>query len=267
MADVLGIKAQDNRQLFEVLADQDLLLVPDNCEHLLGAYAQLTDALLRRCRRVQVLATSREPLGVDGERVFRVPSLSPPEHVEAVSDLAGSEAVNLLIERAQAHTSGFALSEETAPLAAAVCRRLDRMPLAIELAAARLASMSLSHLLDRLEHRFAVLIGGSRTALPRQQTLAATMGWSYDLLNPEEQALLCRLSVFAGSFDLEAAEAVSSSDDIEPLAVADLIGSPVDKSLVIADPSGSDMRYRLLETIRHYGADRFAETDPSEGDR
>jgi predicted ATPase/class 3 adenylate cyclase len=244
--------------LVDALAPQDVLIVLDNCEHLIGACAKSADAVLRRCPRVHLLATSREPLGIGGETVYRVPPLSLPAAGGGVSAAEPSDAVTLFAERAREQGAFLALDEETGPLVASICRRLDGMPLAIELAAARLRSLSLAGLRDRLDQRFRLLTGGSRTALPRQQTLRATVEWSHSLLTGAEQVLLRRLSVFAESFDLDAAEGVCGFGDIEAFDVAGLLGSLVDKSLVVAEPAGAALRYRLLETIRQFAAERLA---------
>ena len=269
VADALGVKEQAGRSIHDVLvaalSDQHVLIVLDNCEHLIGACAKLAETLVRNCPKVYLLATSRETLGIDGERIFRVPSLTvPPEGADETSDLAASGATTLFVERAHALATGFTVTDDAAPLVAAICRRLDGMPLAIELAAARLRSMSLSHLHDRLDQRFRLLTGGSRTALPRQQTLRAMVDWSYDLLNGFEQAVLRRLSVFVGGFELEAAESVCGFGDLEVFDVADLLGSLVEKSLVVADPMATSVRYRLLETIRQYGAEKMGTLDGDE---
>ncbi len=218
------------------------------------------EAILRRCPRVHLLATSREPLGIGGEIIYRVPSLSLSDPGDADAGTPEScDAVALLAERARAHGVALAVDEQAGPVVVSVCRRLDGMPLAIELAAARLRSMSLAELHDRLDQRFRLLTGGSRTALERQQTLRATVAWSYSLLTGAEQLLLGRLSVFAGGFGLGAAEAVCGSGGLDVLDVASLLGSLVDKSLVVAEPAGGTLRYRLLETIRLFAAERFVE--------
>jgi predicted ATPase/class 3 adenylate cyclase len=246
--------------LTDALALQEVLVVVDNCEHLIGGCAKTAEAIVRRCPRVRLLATSREPLGVGGEVIYRVPSLSLPAPDDTGPAAAGScDAVALFADRARAHGVALSVDGQTAPLVVSVCRRLDGMPLAIELAAARLRSMSLSELHDRLDQRFGLLTGGSRTALKRQQTLRATIEWSYSLLNGAEQGLLARLSVFAGSFDLDAAEGVCGFGDLEVPEVAGLLGSLVDKSLVVAEPAAMALRYRLLETIRLFAAERLAE--------
>jgi predicted ATPase/class 3 adenylate cyclase len=263
--DALGIAAQPGRPVLETLLDalafQDVLIVLDNCEHLIGGCAKTADAIVRRCPRVHLLATSREPLGIGGEIIYRVPPLSLPRPGDTGLPAAGSsDAVALFLERARAQGARLVVDEVTAPLVVSICRRLDGLPLAIELAAARLRSLSLSALADRLDQRFGLLTGGSRTAAARQQTLQATVEWSYSLLNRAEQLLLGRLAVFADSFDLDAAEAVCGFGGIGASDVVGLLGSLVDKSLVVADPAGPGLRYRLLETIRQFAASRPTET-------
>jgi predicted ATPase/class 3 adenylate cyclase len=261
----LGMAGQPGRPavdiLLDALAPQAVLIVLDNCEHLIGACAKTADAILRRCPKTRLMATSREPLGIGGEAIYRVPPLSLPAPGEAGPLAAeSSDAVTLFIVRAQEQGTGLAADDQTGPLIASICARLDGLPLAIELAAARLRSLSLTDLADRIDQRFRLLTGGSRTALARQQTLRATVDWSYSLLAGAEQSLLRRLSVFAEGFDLDAAEAVCGFGDIEAFDVAGLLGSLVDKSLVVAEPAGPALRYRLLETIRQFAAERLAET-------
>jgi predicted ATPase len=251
--------------LVDALALQDALIVLDNCEHLIGGCAKTADAIVRRCPRVHLLATSREPLGIGGEVIYRVPSLSLPGPGDADAGTPGSsDAVALLVERARAHGVALSVDEQAGPVVVSVCRRLDGMPLAIELAAARLRSMSLAELHGRLDQRFRLLTGGSRTALERQQTLRATVGWSYSLLTGAQQVLLGRLSVFAGGFGLDAAEAVCGSGRVDVLDAVGLLGSLVDKSLVVAEPAAMALRYRLLETIRLFAAERLAEAGEEE---
>ncbi len=241
--------------LTESLREQEALILLDNCEHLIDDAAKLCGQLVRDCPRLRVLATSREPLGLDGEHVYRVPSLSlAPAEVEAVDEVAASDAVRLFVDRAQAHYSGFVLDEQAAPLVASVCRRLDGIPLALELAAARLSSMSIQQVSQRLDQRFRLLTGGSRNAMPRQQTLQAAVDWSFSLLSQSEREVLRRLSVFAGGFELEAAEVVCAAGSVDAFDAADLLGSLVDKSLVVADRTLESVRYRTLETIRQYAA-------------
>jgi predicted ATPase/class 3 adenylate cyclase len=271
---VLGLPTRDEGSLIASLRDQNALIVLDNCEHLIDAAAALSGRMVRDCRQVRILATSREPLGIDGERVYRVASLSCPSPEPAdLTSLASSpcpgspsEAVQLFVDRARAQDPGFVLDRVTEPLVASICRRLDGIPLAIELAAARLSSMSLSHLSARLDQRFRLLTGGSRNAMPRQQTLQAAVDWSFGLLSDTERATLRRLCVFTGGFELEAAEAVCTTAEVDAFEVLDLLASLVDKSLVVADrsPSGS-VRYRLLETIRQYCAQELLRADGEQG--
>jgi predicted ATPase/class 3 adenylate cyclase len=242
--------------LVAALRARRLLLLLDNCEHLLDACAQLAEALVRACPYVQVLATSREALGLAGEVSWRVPSLALPHpaHLAAPAELLEVEAVRLFVERARAAQPQFALVERQAATVAAICRRLDGIPLALELAAARLRGLSVDELAGRLDQRFRLLTGGSRTALPRQQTLQALVDWSYGLLSAPEQALFTRLAVFAGGFTLEAAETVCAGNQVGDDDVLDLLLRLVDKSLVAVEgESGGCTRYRLLETLRQYG--------------
>ena len=260
VAAVLGLADHGGQQVSldsvtDALRDQDTLILLDNCEHVIDAAAKFCGQVVRDCPRLRVLATSREPLGIEGERVYRVPSLSlPPGEVDTADDVAASDAVRLFVDRARAHDPGFVLDDPAAPLVASVCRRLDGIPLALELAAARLSSMSLQQISERLDQRFRLLTGGSRNAMPRQQTLQAAVDWSFGLLTQPERETARRLSVFAGGFDLAAAEAVCAAGSIDAFDVLDLVGSLVDKSLVVADRTPGSVRYRLLETIRQYCA-------------
>ena len=252
--------------LLDALAPQDVLIVLDNCEQVIGGCAKVADAIVRHCPKVRLLATSREPLGIGAETIYWVPPLSLPEPGDDGSAAPeSSDAVALFADRARKQGVVLVLDEQTAPLVASICRRLDGLPLAIELAAARLRSLSLSSLAARLDQRFRLLTGGSRTAPQRQQTLRATIEWSHSLLHGAEQMLLRRLSVFPGSFDLDAAEAVCGFGDIDAFDVTDLLGSLVDKSLVVAEPAADTLRYRLLETIRQFAAERLAEAGSGEG--
>ncbi len=221
--------------IVDALRDRELLLVLDDCEHLIEASAALARTLLVRCPKLRILATSREPLGVAGEHVWPVPPIAP------------EDAVQLFAERAAAVHSALVLNRETA---AEICRRLDDIPLAIELAAARVRVLTPEQIAARLEDRFAILTGGARTAIPRHRTLRAAIDWSFALLAPEEQALLARLSIFAGSFSLEAVEAVCGAD-------LDLLTGLVDKSLVVTSSRRATVRYHLLETIRQYARERL----------
>jgi non-specific serine/threonine protein kinase len=266
VAGAVGVREEPGRPLLATLTDalrpRHLLLVLDNCEHLLDACARLADALLRACPRLRILATSREALGVPGDVPWRVPSLAVPDALQPLQapHLWAYAAARLFIDRAQAALPGFAVTDRGAGAVAQVCRRLDGIPLAIELAAARIRTFTPDQLLPRLEDRFRLLTGGSRTALPRQQTLRATVDWSYALLSASEQALFARLSVFAGGWTLDAAEAVCADGAVDRFEVDDLLGRLVDKSLVGADdfPDGS-RRYRLLETLRQYARERLQE--------
>jgi non-specific serine/threonine protein kinase len=251
--------------LCEHLREKCRLLILDNCEHLVSAVAELAETLLRACPYLHILATSREILCVQGETPFRCPSLSlpDPQHLPPVVELARCEAVRLFAERAQTSSPGFSLSEANTSLVARVCQRLDGIPLAIELAAARVRLLSMEQIANRLEADFHLLTGGSRTALPRHQTLKAMIDWSYNLLSEKERRLLVRLSVFAGGWTLEAAEQVCADQAGGPLSgdeIIDLLGLLVDKSLVVIaeDGSGDQRRYRMLETIRQYALEKLA---------
>jgi predicted ATPase/class 3 adenylate cyclase len=264
VAAVLGVAARPGQPvldtLMNALAPQRLLIVLDNCEHLIDACARAADAILRRCPRVHLLATSREPLGIGGETIYRVPSMSlPPDDDAGPAPAELPDAVALFVDRARQQGVSLTLDAGTGPLIASICRRLDGMPLAIELAAARLRSLSLADLRDRLDQRFRLLIGGSRAALARQQTLLATVTWSYSLLDRAEQQLLRRLAVFPESFDLAGAEAVCGVAGLDRLDVVGLLGSLVNKSLVGTEQGPENLRYRLLETIRQFAGERLAE--------
>jgi predicted ATPase/class 3 adenylate cyclase len=249
-------------ELLHALRDQSSLVVLDNCEHLIDVVAKMVDSIGRHCPNIRLMTTSREPLGVDGEQIYRVRSLSLPEgEVETAKDLLGSDSAELFVTRARLHDSSMVVDDATATYLASICRRLDGIPLALELAAARVASMSLHDLSQRLDQRFQLLTGGSRIALPRQQTLEAMVSWSYDLLAESERQVLRRLSVFANGFRLDAAEAICASDDIGSMDIPGILGSLVDKNLVLAERSPQDIRYRLLETIRQYTAEQHLQSD------
>ncbi len=248
--------------LLQYLSNKHLLLILDNCEHLIASCASLTAELLQRCPKLTILATSRELLNLSGECAFRVPSLSVPEphRVIGLEQMAQYESVRLLVERARQASPDFSLTQENAPAIARVCQRLDGIPLALELAAGRTRLMSAEEIAARLDQAFHLLTGGSRAALPRQQTLKATIDWSYDLLSVNERLLLQRISVFAGGWTLEAVEAVCQDDSISPIEILDLLNSLVDKSLVQTTHSTAGLsRYRMLETIRQFSTDRLLE--------
>ncbi len=268
VASALRIPEQRARPLSVTLIDRlrlkRLLLVLDNCEHLVESIARLADHLLRACSDVHILATSRESLGVAGEVVWRVPPLAMPDPARDVTlqDLVQTDAVRLFIERAQAVLPGFAetLNDRGIREVAKVCQQLDGIPLAIELAAARARVLAPEEIAERLQDRFSLLVGGSRTVPARHQTLRATVDWSYGLLSEAHRRLFDRLSVFAGSWTLRAAEAVCSGSGTEIRQVLDLITQLVDKSLVLTEPGTSgEMRYRMLETLREYAMEKLRE--------
>jgi len=270
VADVLGVRQEPGRPVLDTLVEavsgQSLLVLLDNCEHVLGACAKLADALLRGCPDLALLATSREPLGIDGEYVYRVPSLGVPADGADAGAIRASEAVRLLEDRAAAQGVPLAWDEPAAEVAGRICRRLDGIPLAIELAAARLRVMSAAELEVRLDQRFSLLTGGSRAAPPRQRTLRAMVQWSWELLTGAERAVLARLSVFAGGFALAAAEAVAAGPDVPAAEVLEHLGALVDKSLVqFGDTGTGPGRYRLLETVRQYAAGQLDAQGPAAG--
>ncbi|HVJ72936.1 MAG TPA: tetratricopeptide repeat protein [Casimicrobiaceae bacterium] len=256
VASSLGVKEEAGRPVQEALEtfvkDRQILLILDNCEHVLQSCASVVKSLLACGPRAKVLATSREPLREAGEATLHVPPLRVPdaESVPSFAELAQYDSVRLFCERAAASKSGFALTEQNAPAVAAICQRLDGIPLALELAAARVRSLPVETIAARLSDRFRILATGSRTGLPRQQTLRACIEWSYNLLTPDERTLLRRLAVFAGGFVLEAAESIGAGGEIGESEVLDLLSQLVDKSLVELTAEGH--RYRLLETVRQY---------------
>jgi non-specific serine/threonine protein kinase len=270
LAQTLGLRTEDERPMLEVvldyLRDRRTLLLLDNCEHLLAGCVELTQAVLEACPDVQFLASSREALRVPGEHVWIVASLSLPEAETCLKadELMRYEAVELFLLRAREARADFRLSEENAPSVAHICRQLDGIPLALELAAARTRSLTVEEITSRLDQRFRLLTGGTRTALPRQQTLRALMDWSYELLNAPERVLLHRLCVFRGGWTLTAAEGICAGEEIEEWEVLDLLTSLVDKSLALAEQKGGQSRYRLLETVREYAWERLVESGESE---
>jgi len=259
-ARAFGLPDQPGRSTMDTLtrfvAERQMLVVLDNCEHLLDATAALVVALLEACSRLTLLATSREPIGVAGEVSWRVPSLSLVD-----------EAIELFIDRARHARPDFDVSDDNAAAVAEICRRLDGVPLAIELAAARVRALSLAEIVDGLHHRFRLLTGGSRTAVRRQQTLRASVDWSHTLLTEPERILFRRLAVFTGGFDLDAAQAVAGGGDIERYQILDQLTLLVDKSLVVADDGGGSTRYRLLETVRQYAAEKLGESGEADAVR
>jgi predicted ATPase/DNA-binding SARP family transcriptional activator/DNA-binding CsgD family transcriptional regulator len=270
VADTLGVSEQPGRPpietLIEALREKELLLALDNCEHLVDGAARLVDALLDSCPRLRVLATSRESLGVSGEINLAVPTLSLPEmrRSPTVAELEGCESARLFVERAQHRNFAFALTEQNAAAVAEICLKLDGMPLAIELAAARVG-LSAEQIAARLNDLLRLLTKGNRTAATRHQTMRGALNWSRELLGESEQTLFDRLSVFAGGWALEDAEAVVSGDDIEKQEVLDLLSGLVDKSLVVAEAIGSKgVRYRMLEPVRQYARENLEEAGEAE---
>ena len=265
VASSLGLSEQPGRSLMDTLTGAlqpwKPLLVLDNCEHLIAACAHLVETLLRSCPGLHILTTSREAFNTPGETIWLVPSLGVPDayHLPPIEGLVKYESVQLFIERATSVLPAFRLTQENAQALVQVCHRLDGLPLAIELAAARVKVLSLEQIATRLDHSYRLLAGGSRTALPRQQTLQATIEWSYHLLPEKERILFRRLSVFLGSFALEAAEAVCAGNGLEQDEVLDLLSHLVDKSLVAVTQRSGEARYRLLETIRQYAQEKLHE--------
>jgi predicted ATPase/class 3 adenylate cyclase len=253
-------------QVIEKLGRGRQLLLMDNCEHLIDAAARLSSDLLARCPQLTILATSREALNIAGESVWRVPSLSlPEEQRQDLEEVGRSEAVRLFVERAGAAKRDFVLSDANRDAVAHICRRLDGVPLAIELAAARTSSLTPEEIMQRLADRFRLLTGGSRTAMARQQTLEAAVDWSHDLLTPAEQVLFRRLSVFSGGFDISAAESVGAGEQVDKADILDLLARLVDRSLVVADDSREGgTRFRLLETLRQYGRKKLLDSGEAE---
>jgi len=271
LATALDIREEAGRSLVDAVAsylrDKRALIVLDNCEHLVEECAELAEHVTRQCQAIRVLATSREALRAEGETAWRVPSLSVPHRAPGIEpqpeQLTQYAAVRLFVDRATKVSPGFAVTNRNAPSVAEICSRLEGVPLAIELAAARANVLSPEQIEQRLGERFRLLTGGRRTALPRQQTLEATVRWSYELLPEPEQRLFARLSVFAGGFVLEAAEAVCAGDGMEPWDIPELLGELASKSLVIP---GRD-RYWMLQTLRSYGAQRLSESGDAQATR
>jgi len=266
IASVFGVTAQEARGgrgvtdvLVDYFKDKTLLLVLDNCEHLIEACASFAEVMLQRCPKVKLLATSREDFGIPGEWTYRVSPLALPPDETPLPDLEMYPAIQLFLERARVARPRFGLTEDNGAVLAEICRTLDGIPLAIELAAARVRVISLEQISERLQDRFYLLAGGPRTALPRHQTLQATMDWSYNLLSEPERALLRRLSVFTGGWTLEAAEEVASFGEVTRQQVLDLLTLLVDKSLVGVEERGNIMRYGMLETVRQYGVNKLSE--------
>ena len=260
-AQTLGVQEEPGRPLKQTLCahvrQRRLLIIIDNCEHLVEACADLANALLRAGSEVRIIATSREALRVPGEQTYPVLPLPVPDRDAGLDVVARSDAVQLFVDRARLRKPGFSLTERDAPSIAELCSRLEGIPLALELAAARLRTLSVAEINVRLRDRFKLLTGGGSVLLERQQTLRALVDWSYDLLDDNERLLFDRLSIFRGGFDLEAAEVVCGSEPLAPDEVLDVVSSLVDKSLVMADQQGETTRYRTLETIREYAREKL----------
>ncbi|NTU79505.1 MAG: tetratricopeptide repeat protein [Chloroflexales bacterium] len=273
VAAALGVREVPGQPLVQTLAQslyaKQLLLLLDNCEHMVDACARLATTLLQACPQLRILATSRERLQVPGEVVWLTPALAlpDPEHARSLADLLHVEAVQLFIDRAQAVAPSFQWTDQHASALARICVRLDGMPLAIELAAARVTVLTLEQLAERLHTSFRLLVSGNRTALTRQQTLTATLDWSYDLLTEAEQALLRRLAVFAGGFALEAAERICAGNGADGPDVLELLMRLTDKSLVMVRDEQAERRYWLLEPVRQYSLEKLRGTDEAVGIR
>ncbi len=269
VAKALAVETDPGQRVIEAIvesiAGRAMLLVMDNCEHVAAGVAEVTDALLRRCTRVRILATSREPLGLDGECIYRLPMLALPRSNGATSldELAGVDAVRLFVERAGAARRDFRLTTENAPWISQICRRLDGLPLALELAAARTTALDVTDVAARLDDRFRLLGEERKVVIPQHRTLRTLIDWSYDHLDAREQVLFCRLAVLVGGWTLRTAEAVCAGDGIDEWDVVDLHSHLVDKSLVEFEPGtrtrGGFVRYRMLETVREYARERLQE--------
>jgi predicted ATPase/class 3 adenylate cyclase len=263
IASTFGLREQADRSMLDVLLQylrpRHLLLILDTCEHLIEETARVADAISRAAPQVRLLATSREPLRIAAEHVYRLPSLAvPPESSPTAEDALRYGAVALFAERATASDAKFKLTDETAPIVAEICRRLDGIALAIELAAARVRMLPPRQLAQKLDERFRVLTGGSRTALPRQQTMRALIDWSYDLLSEQEQKLFRHVAIFAGGWTLDAAEVVVTDETLDALDVFDLLSSLSEKSLVVAEAQEQEIpRYRLLESTRAFALEKL----------
>jgi len=251
--------------LVKTLKSWQALLVFDNCEHIVAGAARVIWAIIRQCPKIAILASSRQGLGIAGETIYRLPSLGVGDGATVANarEATAAPAIALFVERANAADQHFALTDENASIVADICRRLDGIPLAIELAAARVKVLSPRQLRERLDERFRVLTGGSRNLLPRQQTLRALIDWSHDLLDDRERMLFRRLGIFVNGFTLEAAIAVATSDDFEELDLFDVLASLVDKSLVLAEPAGDALRYRMLESTRAYAREKLGASGES----
>jgi predicted ATPase/class 3 adenylate cyclase len=271
IAMTMGLRDEPQRPVIDMLCDylheKQMLIILDNCEHLVEACAKMADRILRAAPDVHILASSRESLGIGGEVTYRVPSLELPDlqHLPAVASLSQYEAVKLFIDRAAAAVPTFSVTNENAPAVAQICHRLDGIPLAIELAAAKIRVLGAEQIAKRLDDRFRLLTGGSRTALERHQTLRAAIDWSYNLLPSAEQVLFRRLSVFVGGWSLDAAESVCTDDLAKRADILDLLEQLINKSLVLMVDLPGEPRYRMLETMRQYANEKLVEAGESDG--
>jgi predicted ATPase/class 3 adenylate cyclase len=265
----IGLRDEPQRPVIDMLCDylreKKMLILLDNCEHLVGACAQMADRILHTAPDVRILASSREALGIGGEVTYRVPSLGLPDlgHLPSTESLSQYEAVKLFIHRARSAVPSFSVTNENAPAVAQICYRLDGIPLAIELAAAKLRVLGLEQIAKRLDDRFRLLTGGSRTALERHQTLRAAIDWSYNLLPPAEQVLFRRLSIFIGGWTLEAAESICADGSVNSAEILDLMEQLINKSLVLMEETQVETRYRILETLRQYANEKLVEAGES----
>jgi predicted ATPase/class 3 adenylate cyclase/DNA-binding CsgD family transcriptional regulator len=269
----LGLRDEPQRPVIDMLCDylhkKKMLIILDNCEHLVDACAHMADRILHAAPDMRVLASSREALGIGGEVTYRVPSLGLPDiqHLPSVESLSQYEAVKLFIDRATSAIHTFAVTNDNAPALAQVCHHLDGIPLAIELAAAKIRVLSVEQIAKRLDDRFRLLTGGSRTALERHQTLRAAIDWSYNLLPPAEQVIFSRLSVFVGGWTLEAAESVCSDETVKREDILNLMEQLINKSLVVKDEVENESRYRMLETLRQYAREKLFDAEEGESMR
>jgi len=269
VAAALNIQEQPGRSIFDTLTDylrrKELLLILDNVEHLVRESAAFTEHLLKKCPKLKILVTGREALFIGGETTIQTPSLSLPQVKQSPEEIAKSEGVQLFLERARSVRPEFELTPQNAGAIAEIIRRLDGIPLAIELAASRMRMLTVEQIAERLNDRFRLLTGGRRTALPRQQTLEALIDWSWQLLDESERILLRRLSVFSGGWTLESAQGIAGFDPLDEFAVFDLLDQLINKSLVAVEyPETSEARYRMLESIRQFAQDKLVEANESE---
>jgi predicted ATPase/class 3 adenylate cyclase len=268
IASVFNLKESGDKKLIDVLIehlkDKQLLLILDNCEHLINECANLTNTLVKNCPNIKIIASTREALKIDGETIYRIPSLSVPvvKGDYSIESLLENDSVRLFTDRALSTKPDFRVTDSNVLFIARLCNNLDGIPFAIELAAARVRSLPVEKIAEKLNDRFKLLTGGSRTALPRQQTLRAMMDWSYELLTDDEKAMLRRLSVFAGGWKLETSEEICSDENVETYEVIDVLGSLIDKSLVVFDEEKE--RYFLQETVRQYGIEKLSESSEDE---